>query len=587
MLVRDVASHLGALEQYYAGLAARGWYGERVCCAVQPATVHGSPDTILAEKLQEGAQVIGSWAARLVESVHGLSTDWEIRAALERAAEEIDPTPLVDLLTETMVRAAMLGALDAQWEHETGEELEVTKFRTERPFTKLPRDEAVRFWESRKVLPPELFEQLTEGLKIRAFSFAGAATEELLATAHAELGRQLREGANLETFGQFAQERLESAGWTPASPTHVETIFRTNLGTAYASGRYAEMTQPDVLAALPYWQIRTVRDARQRPSHGRAHDIILPADHPFWLKAYPPFGYNCRCRVIARTKAWVDRNNARIGPVPRDLPDPGFDSGVAGLVGVRPALPSEPRRPVDRQPDAQRIPSYPTRPAPAPSYQPQQAPSPLPRPAPPRPRPAPAPPPPKPEPRRFVPIHGGRQFAELSPRQQEAERTARWLRTSPAARAVATPSERRTALIWEWTSGSNRRAAVVLKHAVKSEFRLEGDVWSRGITYRIAQREIDAVRRDARTMYERTQAYFRARGITRVKLYRGLKPGTAPHRNAVESWTSDPEIARQFAGPRGVVLEQEVPVSQVLTHHKAPGWVDGPYGRQSEYLVMR
>lgn len=175
----------------------------------------------------------------------------------------------------------------------------------------------------------------------------------------------------------------------------------------------------------------------------------------------------------------------------------------------------------------------------------------------------------------------------LSPEQQEAERTARWLRENPSVRREASVDERVQAIQWEWVSGSNRRAAVVLKEATKREFALEGDVWSRGIPYRLPDSDVEQARTDARAMFERTQAHFAEAGVKRVRLYRGLKPGSAPHRNSIESWTSDPNVARRFAGPGGVVLQQDFPVQQILTHHGVPGWIDGPYGSQAEYLVMR
>jgi SPP1 gp7 family putative phage head morphogenesis protein len=175
----------------------------------------------------------------------------------------------------------------------------------------------------------------------------------MLNDVHAEISRQIKnsgeisykdpdtgewvyKGPNPREFKRFVKERLESAGWTPANPSHIETIYRTNIRTAYSSGEFVELTQPDVLAARPYWQIVTVRDSRQRKSHRKAHGIVLPADHPFWRTCYPPFGYNCRCGVVSRSKKWVEKHGGVSEP-PMDLPDPGFDSGTQSLLVPKPA----------------------------------------------------------------------------------------------------------------------------------------------------------------------------------------------------------------------------------------------------------
>jgi hypothetical protein len=176
------------------------------------------------------------------------------------------------------------------------------------------------------------------------------ASTEMLNVTKAELAKQLaaartrptvdvdgvarREGFALRRFRKFAEDRLESAGWTPANKSHVETVFRTTGLGALASGRFVEMRKPDVLAVLPFWQIRGVNDSRARPTHKAAFGIVLPANHPFWLTAYPPFGYNCRCRVTARSRRWLEAQGLSIGPVPQNLPDPGFDSGTSRLISV-------------------------------------------------------------------------------------------------------------------------------------------------------------------------------------------------------------------------------------------------------------
>ena len=83
-------------------------------------------------------------------------------------------------------------------------------------------------------------------------------------------------------------------------------------------------------------------------------------------------------------------------------------------------------------------------------------------------------------------------------------------------------------------------------------------------------------------MYEQTQADFKAKGITEVTLYRGV---TLDNRlvnnfatgetirlenNALESWSINPRVAREFAYPGdvsfGIVLKSTIPVEKILSN---------------------
>jgi SPP1 gp7 family putative phage head morphogenesis protein len=270
----------------------------------------------------------------------------------------------------------------------------------------VPFEETIEQFRNRTILPRDKFDKLVGAAKRKAFTVAGLASEELLGTVHEELSRQVAEsaektfydeatgkwvykGPNLREFRKTMRARIEKAGWTPSNPSHVETIYRTNMAGAYSTGGLVEKTQPAVLKSRPYWQIRGTGDSRQRETHRRAQNTILSADHPFWRLAYPPFGYNCRCRVIARSKRWVDAHG---GPtlVPSGLPDPGFDSGIdasmipdlqVDMQGARaPTAPKEAHK-IERTkpklpPPTRPVPSpqpAPTIPAPRPTIKPSPA----------------------------------------------------------------------------------------------------------------------------------------------------------------------------------------------------------------------
>jgi SPP1 gp7 family putative phage head morphogenesis protein len=81
------------------------------------------------------------------------------------------------------------------------------------------------------------------------------------------------------------------------SVRRLETIYRTNLQTAYQAGRWQAFD--DNSSDRPYLMYVAVMDDRTRPSHAEMNGQIFPADDPIWDTHYPPNGFNCRCRVRA------------------------------------------------------------------------------------------------------------------------------------------------------------------------------------------------------------------------------------------------------------------------------------------------
>lgn len=62
----------------------------------------------------------------------------------------------------------------------------------------------------------------------------------------------------------------------------------------------------------------SVNDDRTRPLHKEWHGIVLPIDHPFWDKRYPPNDWGCRCSA-RRTSKPVNDNGIDVDDM-ADLP---------------------------------------------------------------------------------------------------------------------------------------------------------------------------------------------------------------------------------------------------------------------------
>lgn len=103
---------------------------------------------------------------------------------------------------------------------------------------------------------------------------------------------------------------IAAQGWTGPRAWRLDTIFRTNIQTAYNVGRYKQLQ--DAADILPYWQYSAVNDSRTRPAHAAMDGKIFRQDDPIWDEWYPPNGFNCRCSVIAVSQAEAERQGLKI-----------------------------------------------------------------------------------------------------------------------------------------------------------------------------------------------------------------------------------------------------------------------------------
>ena len=280
----------------------------------------------------------------------------------------------------------------------------------------LPPKEAIAFLRQKTNQTTERWTDVWNEAHSRAFSVAGAATEAIVQDFRAAVAKAIEQGTTLEEFRRDFDDIVAKHGWvhTGSAGWRSQIIYETNLSTAYSAGRYAQMTEPDILEAFPYWRYQHNAAVHPRIQHLDWSGLVLRADDPWWGTHYPPNGWRCHCSVSAvsegglrrmgRTKPDtappVDLQKVRLKvgdgayrevEVPRGI-DPGFsyNPGQAWLehadrpvVGQMPAKASvKPPPPVHADPAAVLAP--PPVPATAPAM-------PVPKPAVSEPKPGPAP----------------------------------------------------------------------------------------------------------------------------------------------------------------------------------------------------
>jgi hypothetical protein len=210
----------------------------------------------------------------------------------------------------------------------------------------LPFDEAIDFFKAKTRIPTTHWTDVWRTGHSHGFMVAGATTDALLSDFQDALKRALKDGTTLATFRGDFDRIVAKHGWeyngTPGWRSRI--IYETNLSTAYSAGRYAQLTEPETLAAFPYWRYQHSGSSHPRLQHLAWNGLTLRADDPFWASHYPPNGWRCGCRVVPisdgglarmgksgpdtappiQTRAWRNPKTGDVHHVPVGI-DPGFD----------------------------------------------------------------------------------------------------------------------------------------------------------------------------------------------------------------------------------------------------------------------
>lgn len=134
-------------------------------------------------------------------------------------------------------------------------------------------------------------------------------------------------------------DRIQELG--PWTKEYADTVFATNVRTAYTAGQWARVADPAVREVLPAMLFRSALMVTSRPNHTACHGLIAPIDSTLWESYSPPLGYNCHCAIDELSVYDLERRNliGRDGK-PLTVQPPGFAAGRAhpdpGFGGGRP-----------------------------------------------------------------------------------------------------------------------------------------------------------------------------------------------------------------------------------------------------------
>lgn len=177
------------------------------------------------------------------------------------------------------------------------------------------------------LVPTSAWDDLLRAEHDRGFMVAGATKADLLADLAGAVEKAVAEGTTFETFKKDFRQIVTKHGWhgwtgegtKKGEAWRMRVIFDTNLQTSYMAGRYAQL----IAGKFKFWIYRHGGSFDPRPQHLAWDGLMLPPDHPFWLKHFPPNDWGCSCRVFGTNSL---KAGERMGGKPDLKLEDGWDA---------------------------------------------------------------------------------------------------------------------------------------------------------------------------------------------------------------------------------------------------------------------
>ncbi len=185
---------------------------------------------------------------------------------------------------------------------------------------KQPFAAQLAYFRQKENLGTEHWDDILGNAHDKSFVVAGATKAELLADLREAVDKAISTGTSLQEFRRDFAKIVQKHGWTDYQGEfgwRTKIIYETNMRASYAAGRYAQLTDPDLLVMRPFWRyVHNDSVLHPRPLHVSWDGLVLKHDDPWWRTHFPPGGWGCRCRVVAASKK--DRQAAAKTQAPDD-----------------------------------------------------------------------------------------------------------------------------------------------------------------------------------------------------------------------------------------------------------------------------
>jgi hypothetical protein len=174
-----------------------------------------------------------------------------------------------------------------------------------------PFAEQLAFFRKKINVPSERWDDIWQQAHDRAFMVAGAQKADLLDDLRKAVDGAIAEGKSIGWFRKNFDAIVAKHGWTGwtgegskgGRDWRTRIIYQTNMSTSYSAGRWAQLSDPDLIKMRPYKRyVHADGVQHPRPLHQSWNGITLPHDDPFWDTHFAPNGWRCHCRITAASE---------------------------------------------------------------------------------------------------------------------------------------------------------------------------------------------------------------------------------------------------------------------------------------------
>lgn len=168
-----------------------------------------------------------------------------------------------------------------------------------------PHTEAAEMIRDKPVVSKEVFKGLLPELRGRAFAVSGVEGALVLRRVRDAIAG-IAEGENWDDAKAIVVDELDPFLGEGAS-NRAELLLRTHGFTAFQAANWRVAQEDEDTTHLQYL---ATEDDRVRDTHLALNGLVLPKNDPFWQDHYPPWEWNCRCRVRPMNPDLVDEERS-------------------------------------------------------------------------------------------------------------------------------------------------------------------------------------------------------------------------------------------------------------------------------------
>lgn len=183
-------------------------------------------------------------------------------------------------------------------------------------FRPAPNFRALSVFMRKTLMTTEDFDRLIPALRARAFRVWQVSDLGVIRSLRDQIRTAVEDGVGYRVFVRNLQSTLDQSSLPRRPMWHAQTVYQTNVATAYADAKNAIINTPVAREMFPYRRYMTRGNSSVRPTHRALHGLVYPSDHAFWATYDPPWDYNCRCWTEL-----VPESEAAAADVQRSLPD--------------------------------------------------------------------------------------------------------------------------------------------------------------------------------------------------------------------------------------------------------------------------